>query len=91
MPAENEIQGVNRRQQYGPTERPVNLQDPEIDWESVAQMFQLSPEEVQQLQVQPPAEGRSLADRIRALRPQTNIGNLELMLDGDKLKGRMEF
>ena len=84
------IYGVNRHQQYGPSQ--IDLNDPAaIDWSTVANQYQLSPEEVQQLQVPGVAQGPSIQQRLQQLRPQMQIGPLQLSTDGHRVRGRMQF
>lgn len=39
----------------------------------------------------PPVEGMTLRQQLERLRPQTNIGGLELGTDGQRITGRVEF
>ena len=63
----------------------------EIDWDGLTSMFQLSPEEVQTLQIPRPEEGMSLGQRLQRLRPRANIGDLEIQLEDNGISGRMAF
>lgn len=88
------IYGVNTGRQYGPgpQDAPMNLNDPtQIDWGALAQRFQLTQEEVRQLQLAPPSSGPSLAQRLQALRPNVNLGPLNLSTDGRRIQGSMKF
>lgn len=67
-----------------------NFQDPEAALLGVFQQrFNLSPEEVQQLQVPAPEEGLTLRQRLERLRP--NTGGIEWGVDGEQITGRVEF
>ena len=96
MPQDNmdRIYGVNTGRQYGPgpEDAPIDFNDPsQIDWGALAQRFQLTPEEVRQLQLAPPAGGPTLAERLQALRPQMQIGPLNLSTDGRRVQGSVKF
>lgn len=85
-----QIYGVNTGRQYGPSQ--LDLTDPtNIDWNQLASAYSLSPEEVQQLQVPAPAQGPTLQQRLESLRPNLNLDRLQLSVDGQKIRGRMEF
>jgi hypothetical protein len=76
-----------------PDQQGPDLSDPsKVDWGALARQYQLTPGEVQQLQVPAPASGgSSLAQRLQALRPQARIGGLQLGTDGRKVTGRLPF
>lgn len=66
----------------------ADLNDPESDpWPDIAQIFGLSPEQVQTLQV-PDPQGRSLMDRINEMR---TLGGVELGVSGNQITGRVEY
>ena len=74
----------------------ANFADPEQALLGTFQRrFNLSPEEVQQIQVQGPGEGLTLRQRLERLRPDLNIGGMELSVDGSieepRIEGRMRF
>ena len=69
-----------------------NFDDPEsIDWGALARSYGLDPQEVQQLQIPTPSGGPSLQQRLQALRPNVNLGGLNLSTDGRRVQGRMTF
>ena len=74
----------------GPPE-PIGFDDPEAALEMLREQFDLSDEEVAELSVPSPPGGPSLADRIRQLRSQANVGGVELGVDGQRVTGRVEF
>lgn len=70
----------------------ISLDDPaNIDWNALMANLQLTPEEVQMLQVPEPGEGRSLADRLQALRPQMNLGGMNIQLEDNGISGSLRF
>lgn len=87
----DQIGARNTGEVQGP-ERPVDFDDPDEDpFALLAQEFNLSPEEVEQLRVPTVPGGPSLADRLRSLRPNMSVGNMELGVEGNRVTGRMEF
>lgn len=74
-------------------QQPISFEDPMemLDWGEIAREFQLSPEEVQQIRIRPPGQGPSLVQRLQALRPQMQIGDMEIQLEDNGISGRMEF
>lgn len=50
--------------------------------------FNIPPEEILAI---PPVEGMTLREQLERLRPNTNIGGLELGTDGRRITGRIEF
>lgn len=69
----------------------IDLSDPSsIDWGSLAQEYQLSPEQVQILQIPQPADGPSLSDRLERMRT-LNTGGWELKLEDNGITGSMRF
>lgn len=72
-----------------------NFDDPEGLWEGIRQRFRLSPEELNELRIENPAEGLSLGQRLQRLRPSLNVGPMELTVDGSvnepRIEGRMRF
>lgn len=85
-----DIYTLNRGRPEGP-ERPVNMHDPAaIDWASLAQTYSLTPEEVEQLRVAP-VEGPSLQERIQALRPNIDLGPVQLGTSGRKVTATIPF
>lgn len=70
---------------------PVSFEDPEQRLEVLREAFDLTDEEVMELAVPAGPEGPSLADRLRRLRPNANLGDLELGFDGNQVTGRIEF
>jgi hypothetical protein len=84
------LYGVNRHQQYGPSG--IDLTDPSsIDWNALTRTYNLSPGEVQQLQVPSVPSGPNIQQRLESLRPGLNLGPLRLSTDGHKVTGRMRF
>ena len=80
----------------GPGPVNANFADPEQALLGTFQRrFNLSPEEVQQIQVQGPGEGLTLRQRLERLRPDLNVGGMELSVDGSieepRIEGRMRF
>lgn len=85
------LMGVRRGPMQGPPQ-PLNLDDPaNIDWGALASQYQLSPEEVQMLQIPGPEQGPSLADRLQALRPQMNMGGMNIRLEDNGISGKLRF
>ena len=81
----------NRGEPEGPPV-PLNLEDPtQVDWGRLTRELQLTPEEVQELQIPAPEGGPTLAERVQRLRPQANIGALNLSIEDEKLQGRVRF
>ena len=69
----------------------INLDDPaNIDWGALAQEYELTPEQVQMLQIPAPAEGPSLGDRLERMRT-LNAGGMELKLEDNGISGTMRF
>lgn len=74
----------------------ISMDDPDmIDWGVVQREFGLSDEELAELQVVAPPEGRSMRDRLEGMRPNMNIGPMELTVDGSvkepRIEGRLRF
>ena len=74
----------------------ISLEDPDmIDWDVVRREFGLSDEEVEELQMVAPPEGQSMSDRLQSMRPNMNLGPMELTVDGSikepRIEGRMRF
>ena len=84
------IYAVNTGKQYGP-QAPIGLDDPTQLIERYRSALNLTPAEVQQLSVPQAQGGPSLQDRIQALRPNVNLGRLNLSTDGHRVQGRMRF
>lgn len=68
-----DIYGVHTGQTAGP-DRPISLEDPTVDWSQVAPMFQLTPEEIQELQVPTPQNGLGLRQRLGIPEGVWNLG-----------------
>lgn len=69
----------------------INLNDPAaIDWGVLAREYQLTPEQVQILQIPAPAEGPSLGERLERMRT-LNAGGFELKLEDNGISGTMPF
>ena len=79
---------------HGPQQ--VSFDDPEqvLLWR-LTQQFQLSPEEIQELQLAAPDPGMTLRQRVERLRPRTNMGGIEWGVDGSvsepRLTGRVTW
>lgn len=70
----------------------ANLQDPmAIDWNRLRSTLQLSDDEIRQLQTPAPEGGPTLQERLQALRPGVDLGQLNLELTGRGVQGRMQF
>ena len=70
----------------------LQLEDPQaVDWGSLAQRFQLTPGEIQELQIPQPEGGPTLAERLARLKPQLRLGDINMELSGRGVRGRMEF
>lgn len=46
---------------------------------------------VDQILAIPPVEGQTLRQQLEALRPNLNVGGMELGVDGRRITGRVEF
>ena len=69
----------------------INLADPAaIDWGTLAREYQLTPEQVQMLQIPAPAEGPSLGERLERMRT-LNTGGMEFKLEDNGITGSMRF
>lgn len=87
LAALQEMLGTHEVSQSGAAN--VVMDDPER-LETIQTVFNLSPEEAEQLAVPGVEGGPSLASRLESLRPGMNIGPLELTLDGSFKEPRVE-
>ena len=70
----------------------VSFEDPTgVDFGALFPGLQLSPEEVQTLQVRAPDEGPSLRQRLEALRPGLRLPGGEVNLTGEGIEGRITW
>ena len=82
-----QIMGQHETAQSG-----INLNDPSaVNWDALVGQLQLTPEELQELQIPEVRGGPSLAERLQRLRPDVDIGRLNLELSGQGVRGRLEF
>lgn len=90
-PLLGQIYSVNRGTPEGP-EVPINLDDPaNIDWAALQRQYGFTPEQMDMLQVPQPAEGPSLRQRVEALSGGINVGNVNLNIEDEMLRGTMRF
>lgn len=84
--------GANANRDAGPPTAVggVDLETDLIDWEAVQREFGLSPEEVEELRLAPPDQGGGIRERLEGLRPNMNLGPLELTVDGSLKEPRIE-
>lgn len=84
-----EIYGVARPGQVEGPEAGFDFSDPStIDWGRFARNFELSPEEVQVLQVPPAGDTRPLEERLRALMTKDGV---EWGVDGNQVTGTVRY
>lgn len=93
MDPQGMLMNIMGMQESQHAQQPVSFEDPMemLNWDEIAREFQLSPEEVQQIRIRPPGQGPSLVQRLQALRPQMQIGDMEIQLEDNGISGRMEF
>jgi hypothetical protein len=83
-----EIYGIMRPGQVEGPEAGIDFSDPSrVDWGRLAREFELSPQEVQELQI-PDQTGTPLAERFRRM---VTRGGVEWGVDGNQVTGKVRY